>query len=133
MKYNRAQLNPSKHSEIIADYETATPEQINAAADAALKAKLEWEATPFGDRAAELAMGKNGPEIVAATMLGQGKNIWQAEIDAPAETVDFFRRYVQEAWSLFFQQPRVQPAGQLNKKEDRLLGIEGKRLQISLG
>ncbi|KAJ5674523.1 uncharacterized protein N7477_004457 [Penicillium maclennaniae] len=126
-KRSRAQLNPSKHSEIIANYASATPEQTNAAIDAALKAKPAWEATLFEDRAAvflrasELITGKYRSEIVAATMLGQGKNIWQAEIDAPAETADFFRHYVQEAWALFSQQPRVHLDGNWNKMEYRPL------------
>ncbi|PKY01615.1 delta-1-pyrroline-5-carboxylate dehydrogenase mitochondrial precursor, partial [Aspergillus campestris IBT 28561] len=121
------QQNPSQHRETIAEYALASPEQVNAAVDAALQAKPSWEATPFEDRAAiflrasELIAGKYRSDIVAATMLGQGKNIWQAEIDAAAETVDFFRHYIHEAWSLFAQQPRVQPAGQWNKMEYRPL------------
>ncbi|KAK7404020.1 hypothetical protein QQX98_010193 [Neonectria punicea] len=123
----RKQENPSSHREIIAEYAIATPDQVNAAIDAALKAKPAWEATPFEDRAAiflrasELIAGKYRSDIVAATMLGQGKNIWQAEIEAPTETVDFFRYYIQEAWSLFAQQPKVQPSGQWNKMEYRPL------------
>ncbi|KAJ6051417.1 uncharacterized protein N7446_006049 [Penicillium canescens] len=126
-KESRSQLNPSKHSEIVAIYASATPEQVNASIDAALKAKPAWEATPFEDRAAiffracELITGKYRSEIVAATMLGQGKNIWQAEIDAPAETADFFRHYIQEAWSLYSQQPRVHLPGSWNKMEYRPL------------
>ncbi|KAH8427477.1 L-glutamate gamma-semialdehyde dehydrogenase [Aspergillus melleus] len=124
---SRQQENPSKHREIVAEYATATPAQTNAAVDAALKAKPAWEAMPFEDRAAiflrasELIAGKYRSELVAATMLGQGKNIWQAEIDAPAETVDFFRSYIQECWSLFSQQPRFQTAGTWNKLEYRPL------------
>ncbi|KAJ5178517.1 uncharacterized protein N7500_001216 [Penicillium coprophilum] len=126
-KGSRSQPNPSKHSEIIANYASATPEQVNASIDAALSAKPAWEATPFEDRAAiflraaELVTGKYRSEIVAATMLGQGKNIWQAEIDAAAETADFFRHYIQEAWALFSQQPRVQLDGNWNKMEYRPL------------
>ncbi|KAJ5295750.1 hypothetical protein N7508_010571 [Penicillium antarcticum] len=126
-KESRSQLNPSKHSEIVANYASATPEQVNASIDAALKAKPAWEATPFEDRAAiffrasELITGKYRSEIVAATMLGQGKNIWQAEIDAPAETADFFRHYIQEAWALYSQQPRVHLPGSWNKMEYRPL------------
>lgn len=100
---------------------------MNEAVNAALKAKPAWEAMPFEDRAAiflrasELITGKYRSEIVAATMLGQGKNIWQAEIDAASETVDFFRYYIQECWSLFSQQPKVHPAGTWNKLEYRPL------------
>ncbi|KAJ5159545.1 uncharacterized protein N7482_006549 [Penicillium canariense] len=126
-KQSRVQINPSRHREIVANYASATPDQVNASIDAALKAKPAWEATPFEDRAAiflrasELVTGKFRAEIVAATMLGQGKNIWQAEIDAPAETADFFRHYVQEAWALYSQQPRVQLHGNWNKMEYRPL------------
>ena len=126
-KQSLTQLNPSNHSEIVAEYASATPEQVNTAINAALDAKPAWEAMPFEDRAAiflrasELIAGKYRSEIVAATMLGQGKNIWQAEIDAAAETVDFFRYYIQEAWSLYSQQPTVQPNGNWNKLEYRPL------------
>ncbi|KAJ5423315.1 hypothetical protein N7491_008531 [Penicillium cf. griseofulvum] len=126
-KESRSQPNPSKHSEIVANYASATTEQVDASINAALKAKPAWEATPFEDRAAiflrasELITGKYRSEIVAATMLGQGKNIWQAEIDAAAETADFFRHYIQEAWALFSQQPRVQLDGNWNKMEYRPL------------
>ncbi|CAI7662389.1 unnamed protein product [Penicillium manginii] len=126
-KESRTQLNPSKHSEIIATYASATPEQVNASIDAAMKAKPAWEATPYEDRAAiflrasELVTGKYRSEIVAATMLGQGKNIWQAEIDAAAETADFFRHYIHEAWALFAQQPKVHLDGHWNKMEYRPL------------
>ncbi|KAI7771824.1 hypothetical protein LZL87_006100 [Fusarium oxysporum] len=121
------QQNPSNHKEVVAEYATATPEHVNAAIDAALKAKPAWEALPFEDRAAiflraaELVTGKYRSDIVAATMLGMGKNIWQAEIDAPAETADFFRHYIDEAWKLYAQQPKVQTPGVWNKMEYRPL------------
>lgn len=121
------QANPSKHSETVAEYASASPANVNSSIDAALKAKPEWEAMPFEDRAAiflracELITGKYRPAIVAATMLGQGKNIWQAEIDAAAETADFFRYYIQECWNLFSQQPKVHLSGTWNKLEYRPL------------
>ncbi|KAJ4174153.1 hypothetical protein NW754_004568 [Fusarium falciforme] len=123
----RQQENPSKHSESVAKYACATPDQVNAAIDAALKAKPAWEALAFEDRAAiflrasELIAGKYRSDIVASTMLGQGKNVWQAEIEAPSETVDFFRYYVQEAWRLYSQQPTEHPDGNWNKMEYRPL------------
>jgi 1-pyrroline-5-carboxylate dehydrogenase len=91
------QLNPSAHSEVVAEWTPATTTHTNQAIEAALKAKPAWENTPFEDRAAiflraaELVAGKYRSELVAATMLGQGKNIWQAEIDAAAETCDLLR------------------------------------------
>jgi len=62
-----------------------------------MEAKPAWESLPFQDRAAvflraaELVCRKYRYEMIAATMLGQGKNIQQAEIDAAAETVDLLR------------------------------------------
>ncbi|KAB8211382.1 Aldehyde/histidinol dehydrogenase [Aspergillus parasiticus] len=87
-KQSRSQVNPSRHKDIVANYALATSDQLNTVVDAVLKAKPAREATPFEDRAAiflracELVAGKYRSEMVAATMLGQGKNIWQAEIDA---------------------------------------------------
>lgn len=120
-------MNPSRHSEAVAEYASATPEDVNRAVDAALKVKPAWEAMPFEDRASiflracELIAKDYRSEVVATTMLGQGKNIWQAEIDAAAETVDFFRYYIQECWKLFSQQPTEQPDGTWSKLEYRPL------------
>ena len=67
------------------------------AIESALLAKASWETLPFSDRAAvflraaDLISEKYRYELMAATMLGQGKNAWQAEIDAAAELVDFLR------------------------------------------
>ena len=90
---------------------------------------------PFADRAAiflkaaDLVSGKYRYEILAATMIGQGKNVWQAEIDAAAELCDFFgnvitrclgsspsmlilsRFAVHFAEQLYAQQPAFNPAG----------------------
>ncbi len=91
------QLNPSRHKEVIAEWTPATKDDIRRAINAALEAKPAWENLPFQDRAtiflraAELVSGKYRYEMIAATMLGQGKNIYQAEIDAAAETVDLLR------------------------------------------
>jgi 1-pyrroline-5-carboxylate dehydrogenase len=89
----------------------ASKEQVSAAIESALKAKKDWENTPFVDRAAiflkaaELVTGKYRYELIAATMLGQGKNIWQAEIDAAAELADFFRLNCNFAAELLERQP----------------------------
>jgi 1-pyrroline-5-carboxylate dehydrogenase len=61
---------------------------------------MDWDNTPSVDqaaiflKAADLVTNKYRYELIAATMLGQGKNIWQAEIDAAAELADFFRLIV---------------------------------------
>ncbi|WEW55833.1 1-pyrroline-5-carboxylate dehydrogenase [Emydomyces testavorans] len=93
-----AQHNPSDHAQVVAKYHNATQEDVKAAIASALEAKKSWESLPFADRAAvflkaaDLVGGKYRYEIMAATMLGQGKNAWQAEIDAAAELCDFFSR-----------------------------------------
>lgn len=91
------QKNPAAHSEIVAKYSNATPSHVLKAIELALAAKSQWELLPFADRAAvflkaaDLISGKYRYELMAATMLGQGKNAWQAEIDAAAELCDFLR------------------------------------------
>ena len=91
------QQNPSAHSEVVCKYGNAEPEHIKTAIDAALAAKPAWEQMAFNDRAAiflkaaDLISTKYRYEIMAATILGQGKNAWQAEIDAAAELCDFLR------------------------------------------
>lgn len=82
---------PHDHANKLCTYHSATPEVVNQAIEDALAAKPQWENMPWADRAAiflkaaDLVAGKYRYELLAATMLGQGKNIWQAEIDAAAE------------------------------------------------
>ncbi|OAL36475.1 1-pyrroline-5-carboxylate dehydrogenase [Fonsecaea nubica] len=84
------QINPSRHGEAVAEYASATPQNVNAAIDAALRAKSVWENMPFEDRASiflracELISTKHRAEVVATTMLGQGKNIWHPRFTRPA-------------------------------------------------
>jgi 1-pyrroline-5-carboxylate dehydrogenase len=86
-----SQPMPHDHAKNLCTYHSATPETVQAAIDGALAAKPEWEDMPWADRAAiflkaaDLIAGKYRFEVMAATMLGQGKNAWQAEIDAAAE------------------------------------------------
>lgn len=72
-------------------------------------------------KAADLIAGKYRYEIMAATMLGQGKNAWQAEIDSAAELVDFLRFNVQFAEELYAQQPAHNSPGVWNRVEYRPL------------
>ena len=91
------QSNPSDHATAIAKYSNASDEDVSRAIEATLAAKSQWETLPFADRAAiflkaaDLISTKYRYEIMAATMLGQGKNAWQAEIDSAAELCDFLR------------------------------------------
>ncbi|KAL7628339.1 1-pyrroline-5-carboxylate dehydrogenase [Parahypoxylon ruwenzoriense] len=121
------QSNPSDHATAVANYSLAGPSDVNAAIEAALAAKPAWEALPFADRAAvflkaaDLISTKYRYEIMATTMLGQGKNAWQAEIDAAAELCDFLRFNVQYAEELYAQQPSHNSAGLWNRMEYRPL------------
>ena len=123
----RRQQNPSNHSSTVASYSYATPSDVSAAIEAALAAKPAWESLPFADRAAvflkaaDLVAGKYRYEIMAATMAGQGKNAWQAEIDSAAELADFLRFNVQYAEELYAQQPSHHSPGVWNRIEYRPL------------
>ena len=122
-----AQKNPSSHADAIANYSNASTNHVNDAIDAALAAKPAWESLPFADRAAvflkaaDLISTKYRYEIMAATMLGQGKNAWQAEIDAAAELVDFLRFNVGYAEEMLSQQPALNSPGVWNRLEYRPL------------
>lgn len=92
-----SQRNPSAHRSIVAEAGLATPARVSEAINSALDAKPAWEDMPLEDRAsvflraAELVSGKYRSQLVAASMLGQGKTIFQAEIDIIGETCDLFR------------------------------------------
>ncbi|KAI0999564.1 Delta-1-pyrroline-5-carboxylate dehydrogenase [Podosphaera aphanis] len=122
-----SQLNPSNHATVVTTYSNASSSDVTTAITAALSAKAEWESFSFADRAAiflkaaELIAGKYRYEIMAATMLGQGKNAWQAEIDSAAELVDFLRFNVLYAEQLYAQQPDQNSLGVWNRIEYRPL------------
>lgn len=122
-----SQSIPSDHSTVLAEASQATPELVKQAIDSALKAKEEWERLPFADRAAvflkaaDLISGKYRYQVMAATMLGQGKNIWQAEIDAAAELADFLRFNCSYAQEMYASQPVKNSPGVWNRVEYRPL------------
>lgn len=95
---------PAQHARHLCTYHRADPKLVESAIDGALAAKTEWEAMPWNDRAAiflkaaDLVSGKYRYKILAATMLGQGKNAWQAEIDAAAEVGPSSRSRSYEEW-----------------------------------
>jgi 1-pyrroline-5-carboxylate dehydrogenase len=121
------QSNPSTHSETVAKFANADSTTVSNAIESALAAKDSWEALPFSDKcaiflkAADLVGGKYRYDIMAATMLGQGKNAWQAEIDAAAELCDFLRFNVHYAEQLYAQQPAHNSPGIWNRVEYRPL------------
>ena len=102
---------PHKHGHVLANFHKATPEHVQKAVDAAIEARREWSSWSFDARAAvflraaELLTTTWRSTLVAATMLGQSKTAYQAEIDAASELVDFWRFNVAFAQELLDEQP----------------------------
>uniref|UniRef100_A0A8C3QEJ8 Multifunctional fusion protein n=1 Tax=Geospiza parvula TaxID=87175 RepID=A0A8C3QEJ8_GEOPR len=107
----RYQLSPFNHAHKVAKYCYASKELINKAINAALAARKEWDLKPVQDRAqiflkaADMLSGPRRAEVLAKTMVGQAKTVIQAEIDAAAELIDFFRFNAQYALELEQSQP----------------------------
>ncbi|KAF2222898.1 Aldehyde/histidinol dehydrogenase [Elsinoe ampelina] len=121
------QYNPADHKSPVAVWSQADSKDVETAIESALAAKADWESLPFSDRAAiflkaaDLIAGKYRYEIMAATLLGQGKNAWQAEIDSAAESCDFLRFNVKYAQELYNTQPVHNAPGVWNRVEYRPL------------
>jgi 1-pyrroline-5-carboxylate dehydrogenase len=117
---------PFKHKHVLADWHMAEPKHVQMAIKAAMSARREWSSWAFEDRAAillkaaELLATSWRPTINAATMLGQAKTIFQSEIDAACELVDFWRFNVSYAEELYREQPISGP-GVWNQLEYRAL------------
>ncbi|KAL1672509.1 Aldehyde/histidinol dehydrogenase [Schizophyllum commune] len=129
------QYMPHDKTKVLCTFHEADEATVASAIEGALKAKAEWETMPWPDRAAiflkaaDLVSGKYRNKILAATMLGQGKNAWQAEIDAAAELCDFLRFGVKYVEQLYSQQPEENAPGAWNRVEYRPL--EGFVLAVS--
>ena len=117
---------PHDHQHTIGHYSRGNASHVQAAIDASLAAKAEWEHTSWEHRAsiflkaADLLAGPYRARMNAATMLGQSKNIFQAEIDAVAEFADFLRFNVAYMTQIYQDQPQS-PAGMWNRLEYRPL------------
>jgi 1-pyrroline-5-carboxylate dehydrogenase len=117
---------PHDHSHILARYHKAGEKEIKMAIDAAIKAHREWESFSWFERAsvtlkvAELLSKKYRMLLNAATMLGQGKSAYQAEIDAACETIDFLRFNAHYISDIYNEQPHSDP-GIINRLEYRPL------------
>lgn len=117
---------PHELSHTLGTYSVGTQDHVKQAIDAALAAKEQWANMPWQDRAAiflkaaDLLAGPYRATMNAATMLGQSKNIYQAEIDAVCELVDFFKFNVQYMTEMYAQQPESAP-GIWNRLEYRPL------------
>ena len=117
---------PHDHQHVLGQYSMATAEHVNMAIDAALEAREEWAAMPWHQRvaiflkAADLLAGPFRAKINAATMLAQSKNVFQAEIDAACELIDFFKFNAEYVTQLYGEQPESAP-GMWNRLEHRPL------------
>ncbi len=119
-------VRPDRHAEKLGTLTNATQTDATAAIAAAENAKKGWATMPFDERAAvflraaDLLAGPWREKIAAATMLGQSKSAYQAEIDAPCEQVDFWRFNVAFARQILAQQPISGP-GEWNRSDYRPL------------
>lgn len=104
-------VQPHRHAARLGTLTNATHADAAAAVEAAMSAKSDWAALPFDERAAvflraaDLLAGPWREKIAAATMLGQSKSVYQAEIDAVCELIDFWRFNVAFARQILEQQP----------------------------
>jgi 1-pyrroline-5-carboxylate dehydrogenase len=117
---------PHNHRHVLAEYHMAGPEHIEQAIAAAAAARREWASWPWEDRAAvllraaELLATTWRSTVNAATMLGQSKTVFQAEIDSACEMIDFWRFNAAFAQELYTEQP-ISSAGVWNAMEYRNL------------
>lgn len=111
----RYQASPFNHGHRVAKFCYADKALLHRAIGAALAARREWDLKPVADRAqvflkaADLLSGPRRAEVLAKTMVGQGKTVIQAEIDAAAELIDFFRFNAKFAVELEGEQPLSVP------------------------
>ncbi len=117
---------PHQHAHTLGHFHAGDGTHVQAAIDAALAARPAWAAMPWEQRAAiflkaaDLLAGPYRARLNAATMLGQSKNAFQAEIDAACELIDFFRFNVKFAAEIYKNQPESLP-GTWNRVEYRPL------------
>ncbi len=109
------QRAPHRHDLELATVQAAGPKEVERAIERALRAARDWSETPWEDRAAvflraaDLLAGPMRDTINAATILGQSKSVYQSEIDAVCELVDFLRFNVHFAERIYAEQPISTP------------------------
>lgn len=122
----KALTMPHDHRHVLGYYNQGDASHVSAAIDAALDAKTNWSSLPWQDRAAiflraaDLLAGPFRDRMNAATMLCQSKNVFQSEIDAACELIDFFRFNVQYMTQIYSEQPESS-VGMWNRLEYRPL------------
>ncbi|MBA2508682.1 MAG: aldehyde dehydrogenase family protein, partial [Nocardioidaceae bacterium] len=120
-------VQPHNHRHVLGVLRNSTRSDAQTAIDAAAAAAPGWRDMAFDDRAAVLLRAADllaGPwraRINAATMLGQSKTAWQAEIDAACELIDFWRFNVHYAQQILREQPMANSPGVWNRSDHRPL------------
>jgi 1-pyrroline-5-carboxylate dehydrogenase len=117
---------PHDHQKVLGHFSYGDASHVQMAIDAALKARKAWAALSWDQRAsiflkaADLLAGPFRDKMNAATMLAQSKNVYQAEIDAACELIDFLRFNVQYMTQIYREQPESS-RGIWNRSEYRPL------------
>ncbi len=117
---------PHDHQHVLATYHKAGEKEVRMAIDAAMEAHLQWaemswvERTSITLKVAALISGKYRAVMNASTMLGQGKNAYQSEIEAACELIDFIRFNAHYVSDIYNDQPHSE-IGNLNRVEYRPL------------
>ncbi len=117
---------PHEHRHIIGTYNYGGEKEVHNAIEAAMNSRKKWSNMSWEHRAsiflkaADLLAGPYRDKLNAATMLGQSKNVMQAEIDAACELIDFFKFNVKYMSQLYKEQPESQ-SGIWNRLEHRPL------------
>ena len=124
---NRLPMNPPHdHEHNLGDFSVGDASHVEEAINCAMKSKSAWSSLPWESRAtiflkaADLLAGPYRDEMNAATMLCQSKNVFQAEIDASCELIDFLRFNVAYMQQIYAEQPESSD-GILNRLEYRPL------------
>ncbi len=118
---------PHDHGHVLARFHRATPDLLKKAIDVAMEKKKEWSRFPWYQRAsiflkaAQLLSTKWRMVLNAATMLGQSKVVFQAEIDSACELIDFYRFNPYYMSLVYREQPPISPVGTWNYIDARPL------------
>ncbi|MCM0620537.1 L-glutamate gamma-semialdehyde dehydrogenase [Nocardioides bruguierae] len=120
-------VQPHAHAKVLGTLRNTTKDEAQKAVDAALAAGPAWRDMPFDERcaillkAADLLAGPWRQKLNAATVLGQSKTAFQAEIDSACELIDFWRYNVHYAKQILTDQPIANSKGVWNRTDHRPL------------
>ena len=118
---------PHNHGTVVGTYHKAGEREVQMAIEASLEARKQWAEMDWQDRAsiflkaADILAGPWRSLVNAACMLCQSKNVFQAEVDAACELIDFLRFNTFYAMKIYERQPPISTAGTWNRLEYRPL------------